>query len=202
MYPITLKLAGKPVVVVGGGKVAYAKLQALLQADADITVVSPEFLPEIEQLHEEGKLKLLRKAVAPEDYEAAFFIIAATDAPEINRQIYESVGDTKLVNVASDSESGNVHLPATLKRGKLQISVATGGASPMLAAHIRNELQDMYDASYEQYVDFLYTVKMSLKQSALPTEEKRALLRRCLDAKYRNSSAERERLLASLRQQK
>ena len=201
MYPITLNMAGKRCVVAGGGDVAYSKIGSLLQANANVTVVSPEFNPEIVQLYEEGKISIRRKTVEYDDYKDAFLIIAATDVPELNREIYERVKDTKLVNVVSDSGLGNFQVPATLSRGKLQISVATSGASPLLAKQIRDELLEKYDESYEDYLEFLYELRMKIKQIKLSKEAKRAYLREALDEKYKDSISERARLLTELKRQ-
>jgi precorrin-2 dehydrogenase / sirohydrochlorin ferrochelatase len=191
MYPISLKIAGKPCVVVGGGKIAYIKLASLIQAKAKVTVVSPILNPEIEKLYEDGKIDVLRKEIEYGDYKDAFLIIAATNDHAINREIYENMKDTKLVNVVSDSEIGNFHIPATLTRGKLQISVATGGASPRLAKKIRDDLKETFDESYEEYLEFLYDARMKIKNSAFSREKKQSLYKEVLGEKYKTSLAER-----------
>lgn len=191
MYPISLKIEGKPCVVAGGGKIAYFKLGPLLNAKAVVTVVSPIILPEIEKLYEEGKINVLRKEIEQADYSDAFLIIAATNDQSINRKIYENAKDTKLVNVVSDSEIGNFHIPATLTRGKLQISVATGGASPMLAKKIRDDLKETFDESYDEYLEFLHEARMTIKNSSFPKEKKQGLYKEAIDEKYKNSLTER-----------
>lgn len=198
MYPITLKIEDKPCVVVGGGTIAFFKIGPLLQAKAAVTVVSPKIIPEIEKLYLEGKINVLRKEIEYVDYQDAFLIIAATDIPEINREIYENTKDTKLVNVITDSEIGNFHIPATLTRGRLQISVATGGASPMLAKKIRNDLKERYDDSYEEYLEFLHDARLRIKHSSLSKVEKRELYKETIDDRYKDSIEERDRLLMRL----
>jgi precorrin-2 dehydrogenase / sirohydrochlorin ferrochelatase len=180
MYPITLMIEGKHCVVVGGGTIAFFKIGPLLQAKASVTVISPKIIPEIEKLYGEGKIKVLKKEVEYVDYQDAILIIAATDSAEINRAIYENSKDTKFVNVVSNSGLGNFHIPATLTRGKLQISVATGGASPLLAKKIRDDLKERYDASYEEYLEFLYDARMKIKQSNLSNEDKRELYKEAI----------------------
>ena len=192
MYPVVLLMEGRTCVIAGGGRVAYSKIGALLQAKANITVVSPEVIPEIERLYDEGKIQLLRKHIEYDDYRDAFLIIAATNRPEVNRDIYERVKDTKLVNVVTDSELGNFHLPATVSRGRLQISVATGGASPMLAKAIRDELAEVYDDSYEEFLEFLYQVRKIIKESGCSVEQKNELYKEALQEKYRHSIEERK----------
>lgn len=191
MYPISLKIEGKPCVVAGGGKIAYLKLGPLLKAKAAVTVVSPIILPQIEKLYEEGKINVLRKEIEQADYNDAFLIIAATNDQSINRKIYENAKDTKLVNVVSDSEIGNFHIPATLTRGKLQISVATGGASPLLAKKIRDDLKETFNESYEEYLEFLYEARKTIKNSSFPKEKKQGLYKEAIDEKYKNSLTER-----------
>jgi len=200
MYPISLKIEGKPCVVAGGGKIAYFKLVSLLQAKAAVTVVSPFIIPEIEQLYDEGKIKLIRKEIEQDDYKDAFLIIAATNEQSINREIYENTKDIKLVNVVSDSELGNFHIPATLTRGKLQISIATGGASPMLAKKIREDLQGTFDESYEEYLEFLYEARIAIKNSSFPSEKKHVFFKEVLDEKYKHSLSERQHFLKLLKQ--
>ena len=195
MYPISLRIEGKPCVVAGGGKIAYVKLAALIQAKAKVTVVSPLFIPEIEKLYEDRKVDLERKEIEYDDYKDAFLIIAATNNQAINRKIYQNTKDTKLVNVVSDSEIGNFHIPATLTRGKLQISVATGGASPTLAKKIRDDLKDTFDASFEEYLEFLYEARMKIKAGDYPREKKQSMFKEALDEKYKNSVVERNRFL-------
>lgn len=191
MYPISIKIEGKPCVVAGGGKIAYFKLASLIQAKAKVTVVSPIIIPEIEKLYEDRKIDLVRKEIEYGDYKDAFLIIAATNDQAINRKIYENMKDTKLVNVVSDLEIGNFHIPATLTRGKLQISVATGGASPTLAKKIRDDLKETFDESYEEYLEFLYEARKKIKNGAFPREKKQVLYKEALDKKYKNSLVER-----------
>lgn len=191
MYPITLKIEGKPCVVVGGGSIAFLKICPLLQAKASVTVVSPNIIPEIEKLYIEGEINVLRKEVEYGDYQDAFLIIAATDSAEINQEIYENTKDTKLVNVVTNSGLGNFHIPASITRGKLQISVATGGASPLLAKKIRDDLKVRYDDSYEEYLEFLYDARMKIKNSNLSKGEKRELYKEVINERYIHSIKER-----------
>jgi precorrin-2 dehydrogenase / sirohydrochlorin ferrochelatase len=191
MYAISLKIEGKPCVVAGGGKIAYFKLVPLLQAKAKVTVVSPILIPEIEELYQDGKIDVLRKEIEFADYKDAFLIIAATNDSIINKEIFEKTKDSSLVNVVSDSEIGNFHIPATLTRGKLQISVATGGASPTLAKKIRDDLKEIFDESYDEYLEFLHEARFKIKNSFFPKEKKQSLYKEALDEKYKNSLVER-----------
>ncbi len=198
MYPVTLKIEDKRCVVVGGGRIAFFKIGPLLQARALVTVISPVIIPQIEELYRDGKIDVRKKEVNYEDLQGAFLIIAATDSAEVNQRIYEHTKDTKLVNVITNSEQGNFHIPASLHRGRLLISVATGGASPMLAKKIRDDLEEQYDDSYEEYLEFLYEARMTIKNSPLSKEEKRELYKEAINDIYKHSLKERHRFLMRL----
>jgi len=145
----------KLAVVIGGGKVAARKVQALLDANAKITVVSPQMIETLHDLVRKGKIQWRKKYFHPADLNGAFIVIAATNDHETNREIVSCCHSHQLVNVVSNPELGNFHVPAVLRRGKLTIAVSTQGAAPMLAKKIRDELGQMYDDTYADYVDQL-----------------------------------------------
>jgi precorrin-2 dehydrogenase / sirohydrochlorin ferrochelatase len=191
MFPIMLDLKDKHCVVIGGGKIAARKIKSLLKSGAQITVISPDICNEIRLLVDEEKVTLYQRDVEYEDYQHAFLVIAATHSLEINSKVATNIGSNQLLNVVNKHELGNFHIPASFSRGKLQINVSTSGASPHLAKKIRNELMDMYDDTYEVYLDFLYECRQCIKQIE-DINQRAILLEELLDDKYRGSSAERE----------
>ena len=82
LFPTFLKLAGRPVLVVGGGPVAASKLASLLAAGAEVTVVAPDVVAEIER----SGVRIERRAFAESDLDGAWFVVAAAP-PEVNRQV-------------------------------------------------------------------------------------------------------------------
>jgi precorrin-2 dehydrogenase / sirohydrochlorin ferrochelatase len=198
MYPISVRMQGKKVVVAGGGKVASFKIALLFEEGADVTVVSPEAVNEIRQWAEEGKLKWISRQIEISDCEDAFLIIAATDNPELNAKLAQAAKPNQLVNVITDPEKGNVHFPAALKRGKLLIAVSTGGASPKLAKKIRNDLAKLYDDSYEEYLEFLNECRVLIKSKGLDKATKNKLLMEILQDEFRESEEKRRQFLESL----
>jgi precorrin-2 dehydrogenase / sirohydrochlorin ferrochelatase len=198
MYPISVRMQGKKVVVAGGGKVASFKIALLLEEGADVTVVSPDAVNEIRQWAEEKKLKWISRQIELNDCEDAFLIIAATDNPELNAKLAQAAKPNQLVNVITDPEKGNVHFPAALKRGKLLIAVSTGGASPKLAKKIRNDLAKLYDDSYEEYLEFLNECRVLIKSKGLDKATKNKLLLEILQDEFRESEEKRRQFLESL----
>ncbi|MDQ0176529.1 NAD(P)-binding protein [Bacillus chungangensis] len=187
-YPIMLHVKNKNVIVVGGGKVAYKKITSLLIAGADITVISPTVISPIKKLVDERQIRWLQKTVKREDLRDAFVIIAATNNEKVNKLIAQSSSSHQLVNVVDNQKTGNFQVPATLRRGKLTIAVATSGASPKLAKMIRNELAEIYDESYESYLDFLYQYREKIKQLKLDDRTKDRMLEEILHEKKKNLS--------------
>ncbi|MFC3886747.1 NAD(P)-dependent oxidoreductase [Bacillus songklensis] len=179
-----LNLASKKVVVAGGGKIATRRLSSLIETGAQIQVVSLTFTNTIVKWAEEGKLEVRKKAIEKEDIEDAFFIIAATDSLEINQRIAEWSHPHQLINVVDKKESGNIVIPAHLKRGDLSITVSTNGASPVLTKLIKNELAEKYDHSFAEFVSFLKQCREIIHGSALEEESKLRLLKECAQPSY------------------
>ncbi|UFU00677.1 NAD(P)-binding protein [Radiobacillus kanasensis] len=174
--PVMMDFNNKQVVVVGGGKVAERRVQTLLPTMASIIVVSPEVTSELAHLHEQNKIVWQAKAFSASDVQKAALVITATNNPKINDLVRRSCPAHVLVNATDDADKGDIHFPAHVQRGKLSIAVSTNGASPMLTKKIKTQLEEMFDEEYEQYVDFLYEVRLLLKSSLIPVEKRKAIL--------------------------
>lgn len=194
VIPIMVNLAGKKVVVVGGGKIAKRKLDSLLDSEAGLIVISPAVTPEINRWAEEGKINWLSRRFEPKDAEEAFMLVIATDDPTVNAAARKAAPPNCLVNASAEAESGNVHFPAHFKRGKLSIAVSTNGASPMLAKRIKEDLQTQFDESYEQYLEFLYSARQLLKQALLSRSVKEEYLRNFLDGSFLQNEVQQQTL--------
>lgn len=175
-YSVMLQLNGKKVMVVGGGKVAERKIYGLLTAKADITVISPEVSGEISMLVNTGKIKWRKKLFENHDIKDAFMIFAATNDRKLNQTIKEAAGVNQLVTISDDPDRSDFHVPAQVRRGRLNISISTGGASPVLARKIRGQLEQEFDEQYEGYLEFLYWARQIVLQEVDDPLLKRNLL--------------------------
>ncbi|WP_239587694.1 NAD(P)-binding protein [Bacillus pakistanensis] len=191
-----VELQNKKVVVVGGGRVAYHKIKNLLRFNVHVHVVSPEFHNGILELANQKKVTLYQKEVEYEDYQDAFLVITVTDSRSVNEKVAKTANH--LVVNAENPELGNSIVPATLMRGKLMISISTGGASPTLAKQLRNQLADQFDDSYESYLDFLYEVRSLVKSKSLHADTRKRLLQEVVQPIYLESFEERETFLRKL----
>ncbi|ALC53909.1 MULTISPECIES: NAD(P)-binding protein [Bacillus] len=198
MYPLTVRVNEKRVVVIGGGKVAGFKIIPLLKQGADIVVISPELDANLVKLVEEKKIRWYQREYEKSDIKNAFLVVAASSDSILNEQVAEDAAENQLVNVITNPESGNVHFPAAIHHGLLNIAVSTGGASPKLAKKIRDEIANKYDETYESYLDFLYEVRVKLKDLQLEKRERNILLQEVLKSVYVQNERERESFLREL----
>lgn len=137
-YPAYLNIAGRRVVVIGGGEVAERKVEQLLASGADVMLVSPDATPELERFVSEGRVRWIRRAYAPGDLAGAWLAVAATDDPAAQRSIHaEAEREKTLLNVVDVAELCGFIAPSVVQRGPVTVAVSTGGASPALARKIR-----------------------------------------------------------------
>ncbi|WP_180954664.1 bifunctional precorrin-2 dehydrogenase/sirohydrochlorin ferrochelatase [Bacillus sp. V5-8f] len=183
-YPVNLDIEGKPVAIVGGGKVAERKVGQLLQAGANVTLISPKITEGLSQLVEIGALAWNEKEVALEDLRDAEIVVAASNNAEINEWIASNKKPNQLVNLADNHESSDFHTPSVIRRGRLVITVSTSGASPMLSRKISREIAEQYDDRYEEYMDFLFACRERIKREVEDPIKKRNLLAALLDEDF------------------
>ena len=152
LYPIFLDLRGRRCVVVGGGEVANRKARKLLQARAEVVVISPEIMPELASV----AVEVHRRPYRSGDLEGAYLAFTATDVREVNAAVSREARERSVpINVADAPSEGDFALPSTLRRGKLQVAVSTGGASPTLARSIRSRLEDIFGPEWAGVVEEL-----------------------------------------------
>ena len=168
LYPIFLDLDGRRCVVVGGGEVANRKARKLLQARAEVVVVSPEVKPELESV----AVEVHRRPYRGGDLERAFLVFAATGRRGVNAAVArEARGRGIPVNVADVPSEGDFALPSVLRRGQLQVAVSTGGASPTLARRIRYELESTFGSEWAGVVDELGRARRDGRRAEEELEE-------------------------------
>lgn len=184
MLPITIKLKGRKCVVVGGGKIAWRRAKVLLAEGADVWIVSPELLPELQDLIEAEGAEWLPRTFKEQDVLDAFLVVAATNKREVNDAVAKSCNASQLVNIADDPENSSFHFPAVGRRGLLTVAVGTDGASPILAKNIRDDIMAQFDESYEAYFEFVKISREKILSLSLGEEEKRRLLTGIVDKKY------------------
>lgn len=165
-YPLNLtNLAARQAVVIGGGNVAARKVHGLLQAGANITVISPKVTPQLQQLQAEGQIRWLKRSYQPGDLTGAFLAIAATNNAGVNQQVLtEAQQRGCLINVVDNPGGSNFIDPATVRRGPITLTVSTGGASPALARWLREQLENFIGPEYGELAALLAELRPELRQ--------------------------------------
>ena len=162
LFPIFVKLEGRPVLLVGAGPVGESKIAGLLSAGAVVTVVAPEATSSIQRLAAGGKVNWRRRAFAAHDLEGQALVIAAVPK-DVARSIFdEARARGVLVNSVDDPDNCDFYYPAVVNRGDLQIAISTAGHSPALAQRIRVELEQQFGPEYAQWVDQLGAARRDL----------------------------------------
>ena len=138
MYPLVLRLAGRRVVVVGGGAVGARRLTALLDAEAAVVVVDPAPGDAMEQLAARGAVDLVRRAYAPGDLDGAWLVHACTDDPAVNAAVAAEAEQRTIWCVRADAGSASAAVtPASGTVDGLSIAVTAGG-DPGRARDVRD----------------------------------------------------------------
>ncbi len=164
-YPLFINLRGKKCVVIGGGQVALRKVIPLLECGANVTVVSPGFIPELKRLKGRKAIALVQRSYKPEDLKGAAIVIAATDSRAINQEIAKrGKKQGSLVNVVDDPEDSDFIVPSFFRRGDLTVAVSTGGASPAFARKIRTWLEENIGEDYSKLLSLVKEVRGELNR--------------------------------------
>lgn len=177
LFPMFVKLAGRSCVVVGGGSVAASKVESLLHAGANVTVVSPKLNSRLDELQLEGRLAWIPRRFQPCDVNGVFLVIAATSDDIVNELVFREAERRGILCNAVDQPPGcNFYFPAVVRRGALQIAISTAGLSPSLAARLRAEFEKEFGPEYETWLTWLGTVREALMQRKLDFATRKRLL--------------------------
>ncbi|HHF2915939.1 ferrochelatase [Vibrio parahaemolyticus] len=173
-FPLFLDLINKPVLVVGGGEVASRKVEALLKAGADVTIVSPTLVDFLSKLAAEHQVRWVQRFYSSDIVTKSFVQVwATTDNPELNHQVYKDAKELGiLVNVVDDKPYCDFITPSMINRGRIQIAISSGGASPVLIRNIREKLESILPQNMGLMADFANSKRNSIKE-ALPSVDLR-----------------------------
>jgi precorrin-2 dehydrogenase/sirohydrochlorin ferrochelatase len=171
-YPVNLVVDGRRCVVVGAGRIAARKIDALLAAGADVHVVAPEAVPEVQAWADAGRLTLEERRFEAADLDGAWLVTTATGVPEVDQSVF-AAGEARRVwvNSADDPANCSFTLMSVVRRGDLVVTVGTGGRSPALAAWLRRRLGDELGPEYETLLDLLADAREELRASGRSSEE-------------------------------
>jgi precorrin-2 dehydrogenase/sirohydrochlorin ferrochelatase len=166
-YPVFWDIADKKCVVVGGGEVAARKVKRLLNCGAKVSVVSPQLNPELAALKDADRITHITGEYLSEFISGSTLVIGATDDEKTNLLISRDAREKGIpVNIVDDPQKCDFILPAIVERGGLVIAIGTGGKSPALARHLREELEVSYGAEYDIFLQILGDLRSQMIKNA------------------------------------
>jgi precorrin-2 dehydrogenase/sirohydrochlorin ferrochelatase len=177
LFPMFLKLAGRPCLVVGAGNSAESKIESLVRAGARVRVVAPEATPKIRAWARGRKVAWQRRGFMPKDLERMFLVIAATPSTELHERIFRLARRIGvLCNIVDVPRLCDFYYPAVVRRGALQIAISTAGQSPALAQRLRKELERQFGPEYEHWLTQIGKIRQKMQGGRLGAEERKRLL--------------------------
>lgn len=164
-FPIALHGERITAVVIGGGAVGTRKALALVEAGAQVRVVSPEVTPELQAAEGASELTIVRQTYRARHLGLSMLVVAATDSREVNERIaLDARSAGRLVNITDHPDEGNFHSMAVHRSGDVTIAVSSGGV-PGAAAKIRDAIAERFDGRYERAVSALRGLRSRLLAS-------------------------------------
>lgn len=165
-YPVNLLVAGRKVLVVGGGAVAAEKIAGLLAAEALVHVVAAEVRAPVRELGVPFEERPYRRGEVA-GYRLA---VACTDDPATNQAVFDDGEAAGIwVNAADDPERCSYTLPARHQQGRLLVTVSTSGHSPALSGWLRDRLADQLGPEYDTLIDLLAEARSAMVAEGRPT---------------------------------
>ncbi|HXC16317.1 MAG TPA: bifunctional precorrin-2 dehydrogenase/sirohydrochlorin ferrochelatase [Holophagaceae bacterium] len=177
LLPLFLDLQARPVLLVGGGSVARAKLAALRETGADLRVVATRFSTAFRW--EAKGLRLQARPFAPSDLDGVHLVIAATNDPAVNAAIASEARARGIwVNAVDDPPACDAFFASTLRRGPLTLAISTDGAFPGLSRSLRLALESLLpdEGPLHDLTALRARLRQHLPDPAVRTEVLRALL--------------------------
>ncbi len=183
LLPLFVNLAGRRVLLVGGGPVAAGKLDQLLAAGADVRVVSPT----VHEAIVKSGVPIDQRAFQPSDLDGAWLVVAAA-TPEVNREVAATAESMQIfVNAVDDPANATAFLGGVIRRDGVTIAISTEGAAPGLTALLRQALDALLPADIGRWVQEAQRQRVSWRRDGVPMEARRSLLLDVLNRLYQRA---------------
>jgi siroheme synthase-like protein len=197
-YPIFVELQDRRCVVIGGGREAQRKVEGLLAAGGNVTVIAPKLTRDLQGLLAEGRIDLQQREYREGDLEGYEVVMVATNDGAVNDAVSAEGKRLRVwVNAADDTKNCDFILPAVIRRGKIVVAASTSGTSPALARRLREELEAYLTEEMPPLADLLAEVREELRARKIaPNAE---LWQKAIDEDLRVLLAQRKHRQAKAR---
>lgn len=154
-HPLFINWENQKITVIGGGKIATRKITSLLDTGAKIRIISPSLTDRLVELVHAGSIAWTKDIYKPVHCQDTFFLIAATDNKELNRNILQ---DAKVFHIPlslniSAHEKGNTIMPAILKHEGFQLAISSNGENPSAAKQFKEKLGEILNKNAIQEIN-------------------------------------------------
>lgn len=168
MYPVMLDVRDRFCLVVGGGGIALRKVQGLLNEQARVTVIASEPHEALVSMADAGKLRLIARKYQVGDVAGYALAFAATNDRQTNERVFSDAEAAGIwVNVADVPDLCTFHLPARVRRGSLQLAIASDGKAPFAVSRIRQLLERRFGPEWAEWIDSAWRFREKARNANL-----------------------------------
>jgi len=167
-----LDLKGKRALVLGAGPLAVPKIEALLEAGADVRVIAPALDAKLDS----ARFMWIQRDYVPGDLKGFFVAIAVRDDASRNAEIFaEGEAAGVLVNCHDDPAHCRFIFPALHRQGRLTVAISTAGACPALAVRLRDRIAAEAGPEYAEFLDWMAALRDRIAAMEPDFERRRKL---------------------------
>ena len=171
-YPANFLVAGRRCVMVGAGRIAARKLEALLEADAQIVVVAPDAVETIRSWADAGRLTWIPRGFEAADLDGAWLAFTATADAVVNQAVFDAAEARRIwANSADDPANCSFTLMSVVRQGDLVVTIGTNGRSPALATFLRAHVGTEMGPEYERLLELLSEAREAIRSSGRSSED-------------------------------
>lgn len=198
-FPFFVDIENQKCLIAGGGMVALRKVEVLLPYGPAITVVSPEFAPELKELAEQSGVLLKERDFRMEDLKDADFVVAATDDPALNRQISLNCRKNRIpVNVVDVKEECSFIFPSIVREDDVVIGISSGGKSPTVTQDLKQKIRGVIPEGYGRLVRQLGEYRDFVKIRVPDLSQRTVIFKRMVDVGRAHGCSLNDRIVEEL----
>ncbi|MCC7010179.1 MAG: bifunctional precorrin-2 dehydrogenase/sirohydrochlorin ferrochelatase [Acidobacteria bacterium] len=180
LLPLFLKLAGRSVLVVGGGVVATSKIAALAATGARITVVAPEIAQPIRQ----SGAALRERPFEERDLDGQWLVISAAP-PDVNRVVADAAARRQIfINAVDDPANATAYFGGVVRRAGVTVAISTDGRAPAIAGLLREGLEALLPDDLDRWLERADVLKHEWRSTGVPMARRRPQLLEALNRLY------------------